>query len=242
MYSFTKNLISLVALFLVVSCSKDNNQNTNFVLTGNIKGMKTGKLYIEKLEDTTFVVVDSIEFNGKSTFESRLKIESPQMLYLFLDRGASNSIDNSLFVFAEPGKMTLETNLDLFYKDAQVTGSENHELYSQYKKMMEPFAVKKAELYGEEIKARKLERPQNVIDSISAEHQKLVSRQYLRAVNFALNNKEFEIAPYIAVFEINDINKKYLDTIYNSIIPEVSDSKYGKMLKTIIEERNKSEE
>lgn len=242
MFRIKNTFACLLTVLFLTSCSKEKNKDANLIFTGNIKGLKTGTLYIEKLADSTLVVLDSITFNGKSDFESHLTIDSPQMLYLFLDKGQTNSIDNSLFIFAEPGKMTLETTLESFYSNAKITGSKNHELFLQYKKLSEPFVNKKVELFGEEIKARKLEKPQTVIDSIFAEQEMLIRRQYLRAVNFALNNKEYEIAPYIAVFEINDINRKYLDTLQSSITPKVSESKYGKMLKQLIEERKKTEE
>ncbi len=50
------------------------------------------------------------------------------------------------------------------------------------------------------------------------------------ATNFAINNKEYEVAPYIALSEIYDINMKYLDTIQKSMSPKVAQSLYGKKL------------
>ena len=50
------------------------------------------------------------------------------------------------------------------------------------------------------------------------------------ATNFALNNRDFEVAPYIALSEIYDINVKYLDTIQKSMSPKVAKSLYGKKL------------
>jgi hypothetical protein len=52
----------------------------------------------------------------------------------------------------------------------------------------------------------------------------------LYATNFAINNKNFEVAPYIALSEIYDINIKYLDTIQKSMSPKVAKSLYGKKL------------
>jgi hypothetical protein len=49
-----------------------------------------------------------------STFESDIDLKSPEMLYLFLDRGVSNSLDNNLLFFAEPGNINIETKLDSF--------------------------------------------------------------------------------------------------------------------------------
>jgi hypothetical protein len=63
------------------------------------------------------------------------------MLYLFLDRGVSNSLDNNIPFFAEQGKMNIETSLDFFTADAKITGSKNHELYEEYKEIIEKVSV-----------------------------------------------------------------------------------------------------
>jgi len=95
-------IIALLSLFLIASCSK--KEETNLQITGNIKGLQKGTLYIKKLGDSTFITLDSLKINGASAFESNLNLKSPEMLYLFLDRGMSQSEDNSLMFFAEPGK------------------------------------------------------------------------------------------------------------------------------------------
>ena len=195
-----KFIIGFLILAAIVCCSKETNQNT-LELSGNIKGLKTGTLYIQKFADSTLVLVDSIAFHGNPEFKIKIPLDSPEMLYLFLDKGPTNSTDNSLFIFAEPGKIYVDTHLESFYSDAKVTGSKNHELYLNYKKVNEPFNQKNIELINEEIKALKLERPA-VLDSIYKEKELMTKRRYLRVINFALNHKEYEIAPYGTVFDI----------------------------------------
>jgi hypothetical protein len=230
----------LLALILIAACTAD--KKANYVeLTGNIKGIKTGKLYIQKFADNSLVVVDSISFNGNSQFKTSIALESPEMLYLFLDKGPTNSTDNSLFIFAEPGKMHVETSIESFYNQAVVTGSKNHELYLTYKKLNEPFNQKNIDLINEEIKALKLERPA-VLDSLQKEKETLSRRRYLRVINFAINHKEFEIAPYVAMFDVSDANLKFLDSIYKVLSPSVADGKYGKMLDAHLKERKTQEE
>jgi hypothetical protein len=57
------------------------------------------------------------------------------------------------------------------------------------------------------------------IDSIIIRQDSNIKRKYLFATNFALNNRKFEVAPFIALSEIYDINIKYLDTIQNQCLP-----------------------
>jgi hypothetical protein len=69
-----------------------------------------------------------------------------------------------------------------------------------------------------------------ILDSLSAKQDNNTKRKYLFATNFAINNRDYEVAPYIALSEIYDINLKYLDTIQKSMSPKVAKSFYGKKL------------
>jgi len=234
-----KIIIFLAAASLLIACNK-NESKGNLHFTGEIKGLKQGKLFIQKLNDTNLVVIDSVIFDGDSKFESFLNIESPEMLYLFLDKGNTNSVDNSLLIFAEPGKMNLETSLELFYSDAKVTGSKNHELYMEYRKINEPFSQKNLEFIAQELKAAKLQQ-QSIVDSIQKEKELTVKRRYLRVVNFAKNNKDYEISPYVLLYDINNVKLSYLDSIQNMYPEKIKQSKYGKDLKKWIDERHETE-
>ena len=107
-----KIIIALLSITLLTSCGEEKKSENTLEITGNVKGLKKGKLYIQRIQDTALVVLDSIIINGKSTFETTLKLDSPEMLYLNLDRGISKSIDNNLLFFAEPGKMNIDTDLE----------------------------------------------------------------------------------------------------------------------------------
>lgn len=234
-----KITVLIAALSLIIACTKTEKGNLH--LTGEIKGLKQGKLYIQTLNDTNLVIIDSIVFDGDSKFESHLTIDGPEMLYLYLDKGNTHSIDNSLYVFAEPGVMTLETSLELFYKDSKVTGSKNHDLYLDYKKINEPFNQKNLKFIEQELKAGKLEQ-QSVFDSIQKEKERLIKRRYLSVLNFAKNNKDYEISPYVLLYDISDVNLSYLDSIQGIYPEKIKTSKYGKELKKWSDERKTNEQ
>lgn len=223
-----KSIIAFVTLLLLFSCNK-NETKGNLHITGNIKGLKKGTLYIQRVVDTTLVAIDTIKIDGSSTFESNLELNSPEMLYLFLDRGTSNSLDNNISFFAEPGNITIETNLDNYIADAKITGSKNQEIFEEYKKINMSFTDKNLSMIEQRFNALKSQN-QKKIDSISAIQDANTKRKYLFAANFALNNRDYEVSPYIALSEIYDINVKYLDTIQKSMSPKVAQSLYGKKL------------
>jgi hypothetical protein len=235
-----KSIIAFFAIaLLTVSCEKKESTDS-LHLTGNIKGLKEGTLYIQKYNDTALVAVDSIKIDGNSAFESTIKLESPEMLYLFLDRGVTNSLDNNIMFFAEPGNINIDTNLDNFIYGAKVTGSKNHELYEEYQKVNSRFKDESLSLIEAKFKALK-RQDQKAIDSIMAKGDSNIKRKYLFATNFAINNKDHEIAPYIALAEIYDINIRFLDTIQKSMTPKVAKSFYGKKLTKYVNDIKKEE-
>jgi len=223
-----KTIIAFVSLLILSSCNK-NESKTNLHLTGNIKGLKKGTLYIQKVVDTSLVAIDTVVIDGNSKFESDLNLESPEMLYLFLDRGVSNSMDNNLLFFAEPGNINIDTNLDSFIASAKITGSKNQDIYEEYKKINTRFRDQNLDLIQQKFNAIKNSNLK-AIDSLSASQESNTKRKYLFATNFAINNRDYEVAPYIALSEIYDINVKYLDTIQKSMSPKVAKSLYGKKL------------
>lgn len=223
-----KSIIVFVALLLLSACNQ-NETKGNLHITGNIKGLRKGTLYIQRVVDTTLVAIDTIHIDGSSTFESNLDLKSPEMLYLFLDRGVSNSLDNNLSFFAEPGTITIETSLDRYLSDAKITGSKNQEIFEEYKKINTRFTDENLTLIEKRFNAIK-NKDTKAADSLSAKQDSNTKRKYLFATNFALNNRDFEVAPYIALSEIYDINVKYLDTIQKSMSPKVAKSLYGKKL------------
>ena len=198
-------------------------------LTGNIKGLKKGTLYVQKVTNNKLIALDTIAIDGNASFETDIELQSPQMLYLFLDRGVSNSLDNNLLFFAEPGNISIETNLENYIADAKVTGSVNQDLYYDFKKIDNRFQDEELDLIEKKFKALK---NNNALEAakITAKQESNIKRKYLYATNFAMNNKDHEIAPYIALTEIYDINIKYLDTIQKAMSPKVAQSLYGKKL------------
>lgn len=235
-----KSIIAFVALALLASCSKKESADTLHI-TGNIKGLKNGTLYIQRIVDTSLIALDSIKIDGNSAFERDIKLESPEMLYLFLDRGVTNSLDNNILFFAEPGNINIDTNLDNFIYGAKITGSKNQELYEEYKKINSRFNDENLSMVESKFKAIK-KQDQKAIDSLDAKQQSNIKRKYLFATNFAINHKDYEIAPYIALAEIYDINLKFLDTIQKSMTPKVAQSLYGKKLTKFVTDRKKEEQ
>jgi hypothetical protein len=65
-------------------------QQQTYILLEILRAQK--ELYIQRIVDTALVAIDTISIDGSSSFSSDLDLKSPEMLYLFLDRGVSNSL------------------------------------------------------------------------------------------------------------------------------------------------------
>jgi len=234
-----KILIVGISLITLIACNK-NEEGIDLHLTGNIEGLSLGKIYIQKIQDNSFIVLDSIEIKGDSNFEVTIPLEEPEMLFLTLDRGQSNSIDNSLQFFAEKGKMNITSKLKTFYTAAKITGSKNQELFEEFNSFNSKFNDENLILTEKRIKNQMTKNVSNA-DSINTAFDKLKIRKYRYTANFASTHGEYEIAPYLAVSEIADINIAYLDTIQKHLTPNVAKSKYGKMLDEHIKTRKASE-
>ena len=140
--------------------------------------------------------------------------------------------------FAEPGKINIATDLEYFYSKAVVTGSKNNDLYENYKKISSKYNEQQLELTVAKLKAQK-NKQMDLVASIQEKSNAIMKRKYLYAINFAVTNKDYEVAPYIALSEISDATIKYLDTIQKSISPKVAKSRYGILLTKYIGERKK---
>jgi hypothetical protein len=225
-----KQIIFIFFTLLLLSCNQENKNQLS--LSGKIEGLKQGVITIKKIEDTSFVTIDSIIFDGKSEFETTFELKNPEVLYVFLDRGQTQSIDNSLMFFAEPGKMTFNSTLEKFYADAEFSGSKHHEIYEEYLEMRKKFNEKNIDFLNYELKAK----GKNInLDSINELKSNNDKRRTLYALNFAKNHKDYHVAPFIIISDVKTTKLEFLKEVYDALDPKISKSKYGLELKKIIE-------
>lgn len=223
-------LVPFLLTLALVACSKKENLMN---VSGDVEGLKKGTIYLQKIQDTTLITIDSIIIDGNSNFNFSLALDSPEVFYLYLDKNDGNTINDRITFFGEVGDITINTKRDAFEARAEITGSETHEKLAEYRAMMSNFNERNLQYVKADFEARK---DSNVVklDSLNRLINKNVLNGYLYTLNFALTNKDSYIAPYIALSEAFDARIKYLDTINNSLSPEVAASKYGKALKAYI--------
>ncbi|MCH4551296.1 DUF4369 domain-containing protein [Aestuariibaculum lutulentum] len=224
-----KKIAFLILALSIISCGKEQH---DLVVKTNIKGLKKGTVYLKKIQDTALVTVDSVVVNGSSELELHSPIESPEMFFLYLNK---NTAENErISFFADKGVTEINTTVKNFAVDAKIKGSEQQKVLESYNDMISRLNYQNLELIKAEFEARK-ENNQDKLDSVNKMSQNLIKRRYLFTVNFALNNKNSEVAPYLALSEIYNAKVNLLDTINNSLSPEVKASKYGKELQKFVD-------
>ena len=230
----------LVLLFVLVAFSACSKKESNLIVSGKVEGLKKGTLYLQKIQDTILINVDSVVIKGDANFVLQDYLKSPQMMYLYLDKVDNENYDDRIEFFAEEGEVTINTCLKNFLGDAKVTGSSNQEKLVEYRKMMQRFNDANLDLIQKNFEAQRDNNEELILET-NRDYDRLLRRKYLFTVNYAINNKDLEIAPYLALSEVFDANIKYLDTIYNSMTPQVQKSMYGKELKDFLKKRRELE-
>ncbi|RLJ62416.1 uncharacterized protein DUF4369 [Lacinutrix venerupis] len=224
-----QKLFILLGLCLLFSCG--DKTSDSLIVKGNIKGLKKGTVYLKKAKDTTIVTIDSMVINGNSNFELQSKIDTPEIFYLYLDK--YNNEDNRITFFADKGITEINTSLKRFNYDAKIKGSKQQKILEEYISVASKFNNKNLELIKENFDAIKA-NDTVLINSTEKTYKNLEKRKYLYTVNFAINNRDSEVAPYLALSELYNANIKYLNMINDTLTPTIKTSHYGKELQGFI--------
>ena len=228
-----KKALYVLTILLIISACRDTITENTMTISGHVKGLKKGTLYLQHIPDSTLVVIDSLIVSGNGSFSFQTELESPEIFYLYLNKKDGKDFNDRITFFGEPGTITINTSWNTFDSNAKITGSKTHEKLETYQKYMSNFDKRNFELFQQSINS-KIPLDAAQLDSLQRQSDKNTKRAYLFAINHAINNKNSYLAPYIAINEIPNTNVKYLDSINNSLTPEVANSKYGKKLKELI--------
>jgi len=230
-----KKFTFLIVLLSIISCGK---KEADLTVTGTIKGLKKGTVYLQQLKDSSLVVLDSMVINGEQPFTLQSNLEEPEVLLLMLDKNSSE--DSRIAFFADKGVTEINATLKDFPFKHTIKGSTQQEKYTEFKNMVSQFNNKNLDIIKAQLEAQ-VSGDTAKANARTKEANNLLKSKYRFAINFAINNKDSEVAPYIALSEIYDTNITYLDTIYNSLPKHIASSKYGVELDKFIKQRKEEE-
>ena len=231
-----KRVLFVFAMALVVVSCQKNSENT-MTVSGNIKGLKKGMLFLQQFKDSSLVGLDSLEIKGDGAFSFSEEIDGPDVFYLYLKKEDNNDINDRIVFFGEPGEITINTHWNTFDVDPEIFGSKSNEKYAEFNSMASKFNLRDLEL-SQQAAQPKFQEDSLTMDSIQKKMEQNILNRYRYAVNFGLNNGDSYVTPYLMLTAASEANPKYLDSVYNSLSPEVAASKYGKALKKYLEEQD----
>jgi len=242
MNSFRITSISFLLGLLMFNCEQNSKTVLNsdmMIVKGQVEGLRKGKLFLQKFQDSIMINVDSTLVEGTPEFEFKTPLETAEVFYLYLDKEDGDSLNDRILFFGEKGTIEINTLLKTFESSAKITGSKNQELLQEYISFSRKFNDQNLELMKEFYEAQMVRNTKRA-DSIEEKMNKLLKRRYLYTINFAATNTDQNIAPYLALTEVYDANLALLDSIAVKMTPEVSESKYGKQFTEYLEKRRNS--
>lgn len=217
---------SLIILLSLIGCNSGANK---MIISGKIEGLKKGTLYLQKQQDSIITSLDSISVNGSSEFVLEAEIEEPDIYYLYLDKNDGDSLNDIITFFGNVGEININSRLQTFDSGYKIIGSKNSELLEEYLSIIRKFNSQNLDLLEIFYNAQ-IENNKQRIDSVNTQLNNLITRKYLYSLNFATNNSDYEISPYIAVSQIADANIDLLIQLYDTLPENIKNSKYGKIL------------
>ena len=231
--------IVLTFIFCTNNSTKEKLKDT-MIVKGTIKGLRKGTLYLQKINDTTLINIDSVTVTGKPYFEFRTPIETPEIFYLYLNKEDGDSLNDRILFFGEKNTIEINTLLNTFESSAKITGSKNQELLQEFQTYNRKFNDQNLELMKKKFLAQ-ANGKNKVIDSLQNKIDNLLRRRYLYTINFAARNANENVAPYLALTQVFDANLALLDSIARKMSQDVKNSKYGKEFLLFLEKRRENE-
>lgn len=219
--------ISFVTL-LLVGCS--TSSDANFIIKGEIIGLKKGTVYLEKVIKNQIVAIDSVFIDDATeqfTFTNNIK--EPEIFIISLDK----SNEQHFSFFGEPGEINVKTKLDDFFLGAKITGSQSQKLIEKHDEYVKKFSDQNLDLIKERLDALK-QGNQEKVNEIEEKRLQNLKRRYLFSANFAIANNDKAIAPYIAYAKMEQASPKLKQKIYDALEDDIKKSKYGLLLYEVL--------
>ncbi len=171
----------LVALILLVSC----RHVPSYEIYGSVKGVKTGKVYLQKFYNKYFVTVDSAVIQDNK-FHLQGTVELPELYGLTIDTN-----NYPLFVFLNANDH-LSVILDTSgFKKSVITGSPDNDLFYKYK------------LDDKDIR----------IDSFIQEHPKSLVSAYILYRDYSYRLSPEEIEKNISLLDPSFAKTQYVNVL-----------------------------
>ena len=203
-----------------------------------VKDLKKGTLYLERVQDSILVAVDSMQITQEKPIVLEADLNHPELFYVLLDRNKADDFDNRIPFFGEAGNISIKTTLEGYVTKAEVVGSPTQDIFNSYNKVISQFNNEELDLLAAYLQAQ-ISQNSDSLALLEKQSTNLAKRKILFTANFAVNNRTSVIAPYLALYNLTSDSKSLLDTIAASMSDDVRNSSYGKQLRDYLADAEK---
>ncbi|MEO5775261.1 MAG: DUF4369 domain-containing protein [Flavobacterium sp.] len=240
-----KKIILLVAVAVVLFSCKNLGEG-EYEITGTVKGMKTGLVFLEKQGQMGMPpqAVDTVKIvDGK--FEIKGKTAEPEIHFLHIDK-----LEGRVPLVLEGGEIQVTVDKDSLFK-SKVGGTYSNEEFTKFNE--ESYKIsQKTQKKSKEFEAKNkalIEEVQKTRDTAIA---KRLNAEYAPIQEEAQKNMEAYTFGYpkahpksfisVLIIQMMSNNPKYandIDGLYNSLDEPLKKTKPGKAIKTNLDELKK---
>jgi peroxiredoxin len=205
-----------ICLFLITTFVLSvNAQVKKFSVSGKIDGAEGVVFILQKnFAGKTVDIGTGVEIHG--TFKiSGGTIDYPQMVKLF-----SSDRKNTLTFFLENSEISIEGRLDSL-PNAKVTGSKTNDGFLTFNKIMKPLTDKFNAMnvnLQEAVKANDDAK----ISALTKDINDIIKEAKNIRINFVRNNLSSYYTPVLLIGMVNDFSAAEMESIINSLSPEVA--------------------
>ncbi len=229
-----KLLIVLSFAFMLASCADKGKSargenatgDAAFLLTGNVKGLDSGWVYLyhperdQQVPDSAKVVNGSFEFKGNAA--------EPEFVLLGYDQNGQKRFP--LGFFLEGGKIALQGSVDSLY-NADITGSAAQEDLTKFNALRKPLEEKQKQLY-EAYQVAAMSGDRQKAGDIQKQYESLEEESKAVVAKFVKENP----ASYVSAFQLAqnfayDVVPNQLEPLYNVLADNIKASHFGKAVK-----------
>lgn len=216
-----KNLLSLLLVCMImISCG--GKKETGYKLSGTVKGADTGLIYLQKMDSTAWVIIDSARISN-STFSFAGSLLLPEKHKLMI-RG----LPYTYSVFLENGDINVVVNADSTAK-IEISGSSSQDLLDQFIAKTDSVQQKMNDLDNE------YSRADSIGDTLSL---KKIEEQFTQMdqdiktmiLAFAKNNGNSVISSYVVIQNAYRFELPELELVYSGLDSAILSSVYAKAM------------
>lgn len=182
-------LLFFSAMMVLLSCS--GKQPDEFRIRGKVKGVESGLIYLQKVEEGTWIKIDSAIIKSGS-FSFTGSQAQPEIRYLVLKGGNS-----SVPFFNGNYEIDMVVDLDTV-ENSIVKGSPDQDIYQQYVKKSEELSAKSDAIY-ESWKKAKAANDTAAMESLNKQSEEMEGQEKQMIVDFAKEHRTSVVAPYLVI-------------------------------------------